>query len=89
MPKPRLDPAATIVDIIGVGATAKLTQTDRTQVWRWTQPKSERGTGGRIPQAHHDSILTYAERKGLPITADMLIKRRLSKPRRAPARERA
>lgn len=72
---PRLDPAASVIDILGMGTISEITGIDRTQCWRWTQPKSKKGTGGFIPQDHHDPILAFAEQKGLPITAAMLVRR--------------
>jgi hypothetical protein len=71
----RLEPAATILGIIGIGTTAVITKIDRTQVWRWTQPKWKGGTGGLIPQDHHGPLLDYAEANDLPITPDMFIRR--------------
>ena len=70
---PRLDPAASVIKILGMGNVSKITGVDRTQCWRWTQPKSKRGTGGLIPQDHHPVILAFAEQKGLPVTAETLI----------------
>jgi len=70
----RLEPAASVLKLIGVGKTSEITGVGRTQVWRWTQPKSKRGTGGTIPQDHHPVILDYAKKKRLPITAASLIK---------------
>lgn len=84
----RLNPAGAILGIIGIANASKITSVDRVQVWRWTQPKSSKGTGGLIPQAHHDSLLSYAEEHGLPVTAAMFIRRHKPKPkaRRKPAK---
>jgi hypothetical protein len=71
----RLEPAATILSIIGIGVASRITRVHRTNVWRWTQPKWNKGTGGLIPQDHHGPLLDYAEANDLPITPDMFIRR--------------
>ena len=45
-----LDPAAAAIAILGgTGIVSKITGIDRSQVWRWMQPRNKGGTGGLIP----------------------------------------
>lgn len=65
-----LEPAASIVDRLGgFSAVAKLCNLHFTQVWRWTQPRSKKGTGGTIPQRHHLLLLAVAKKAGTPLAA--------------------
>ena len=65
-----LEPAASIINRLGgFSAVAKLCDLHFTQVWRWTQPRSKKGTGGTIPQRHHLLLLAIAKKAGVPLTA--------------------
>jgi hypothetical protein len=65
-----LEPAASIVrQLGGFSVVAKLCNLHFTQVWRWTQPRSKKGTGGTIPQRHHLLLLAVAKKAGVPLTA--------------------
>src|SRR4051812_27697306 len=65
-----LEPAASIIHRLGgFAAVAKLCDLHFTQVWRWTQPRSKKGTGGTIPQRHHLLLLAVAKKAGVPLTA--------------------
>lgn len=73
--KIRLNPAAAVIDGCGgVAEVSKVTGVDRTQVWRWTQPKEAGGTGGLVPSEHQDDLLSYAKKKKLPLTAEMFFR---------------
>ena len=53
---------------------AALTGVHRTRVSNWKRSKDVGGTGGRIPQSHHATLLRAARERGfLDITADMLV----------------
>lgn len=65
-----LEPAASIINRLGgFSAVAKLCNLHFTQIWRWTQPRSKKGTGGTIPQRHHLLLLAIAKKAGVPLTA--------------------
>lgn len=72
----QLEPAATVLRIIGGAAVAAtVTGLGRIQCWRWTQPKSKGGTDGLIPSEHQETLLSWAERNGKSLTADDLVRK--------------
>src|SRR3954468_20420619 len=65
-----LDPASSIIERLGgFSAVAKLCNLHFTQVWRWTQPRQKKGTGGTIPQRHHLHLLEIARKARVPLAA--------------------
>jgi hypothetical protein len=70
-----LDPAGSVIAALGgTGVVSRITGVDRTQVWRWTQPREKGGTDGLIPPDHQSALLTYAEENDKPVTAEMIIR---------------
>lgn len=70
-----LEPAGSVLTILGgTGVVSKILGVDRSQVWRWTQPKAEKGTGGLVPSEHQEPLLDWAEANNKPLTADMIIR---------------
>ena len=63
-----------IVALGGTGVVSRITAVDRTQVWRWTQPREKGGTDGLIPPEHQAALLCFAEENGKPVTAEMIIR---------------
>ncbi|CAN2532568.1 hypothetical+protein [Methylocapsa aurea] len=67
--KPRgptgLEPAASIIHVLG-GDTevSRLVGVHRTRVSNWKRAKEHGGTGGFIPQRHHQTILASARECG-------------------------
>lgn len=51
----------------GAYALAKILNIDVAWVYRWTYPKSRRGTGGRIPSEHHTTLLIKAPQLGVDL----------------------
>lgn len=77
-----LEPAATVIRVIGgVAVAADITGTDRTTVWRWTQPKPK-GTGGLVPAEHQGPLLRWAIEHGKPLTPAMFFVLKLKSSRR-------
>lgn len=70
-----LDPAGSVIVALGgTGVVSRVTGVDRTQVWRWTQPREKGGTDGLIPPEHQSELLSYAEENDKPVTAEMIIR---------------
>lgn len=69
-----MNPAKSILDLIGYEKAAELTHTHVSRVYRWTYPAGARqGTGGVIPHAAALKLLDYARAEGLSLTeADFL-----------------
>lgn len=70
----RLEPAKSVVDALG-GPTkvASVLGLCRSAVHQWMQPKDASEDDGFIPAKHQRALLEYAEREGIPLTAEMLI----------------
>jgi hypothetical protein len=68
MPTMHMDPAKSILDLIGVEVAARVTGKHISRVYRWTYPASRGGTGGIIP--HNDAIklLDHARGEKLALT---------------------
>jgi putative alpha-1,2-mannosidase len=65
----RMNPAKSILDLIGYDKAAEITRTHISRVYRWTYPAGARqGTGGVIPHAAAIEILRYARDQHLPIS---------------------
>ena len=61
-----MEPASTIIEKLGgVAAVARLTGVHRTRVSNWKRPRADGGTGGRIPQSHHVTLLRAARENGI------------------------
>jgi hypothetical protein len=66
-----MEPAATIIKKLGGEAmVADITATALSAPYRWQYAREQGGTGGRIPQRHHRSLLAYASRQGISLSAD-------------------
>lgn len=69
-----MEPASSIVSKFGgPSKLAKILAVHRTRVSNWTRPKEAGGSGGRIPQAHHRTILSIARERELDIAAEDLL----------------
>jgi len=65
----RMNPAKSILDLIGYEKAAEITRTHVSRVYRWTYPAGARqGTGGVIPHAAAIELLKYAREHSLPIS---------------------
>lgn len=63
-----MDPAKTILDLIGYEKAAELTGKHISRVYRWTYPSGTReGTGGIIPHADAIKLLAHARAEGLAL----------------------
>jgi hypothetical protein len=64
-----LEPAKTVIDICGgPGAAAEMAGVHKTNVYRWTYPKTKRGgTGGLIPSDKQPILLSEARRRGIDL----------------------
>lgn len=61
-------PAARIVRLLGGPAvTAELAGRKAKSVYRWLQPKTEGGTGGRVPAAVQDLLIAAASARGIAL----------------------
>jgi hypothetical protein len=68
MPTMHMDPAKTILDLIGYEKAAEVTGKHISRVYRWTYPSGVReGTGGIIPHADAIKLLAYARTERLPL----------------------
>lgn len=66
-----MEPASGIIKKLGgEPVVAKITKTAYTAPYRWQAPREKGGTGGRIPQAHHRSLLDYARQNEIPLSAE-------------------
>ena len=70
-----MEPAHTVIKQFGgAPAIADLLGLPRKYPYRWEWPRERGGTGGRIPQKHHATILRLARERGLNhITAELLV----------------
>jgi hypothetical protein len=65
----RMNPAKSILDIIGYETAARVTGKHISRIYRWTYPSGVRqGTGGIIPHADSLKLLMHARKEELPIT---------------------
>lgn len=68
-----MEPAKTILDLIGVENAAKVTGKHISRVYRWTYPSSRGGTGGIIPHVDAIKLLAYARENEINLNeADFL-----------------
>lgn len=51
-----------------ISALAEAIGKNRSTVWRWTQPKENLGTGGKVPSSAMDDVMRAAEERGIQIT---------------------
>jgi hypothetical protein len=65
-----MDPAKSILDLIGFERAAEVTGKHLSRIYRWTYPTSRGGTGGTIPHADALKLLDHAKASGIPLTAD-------------------
>lgn len=76
-----MEPASSIVSKFGgPSKLATILNVHRTRVSNWTRPKEAGGSGGRIPQAHHRTILSIARERELDIAAEDLLPREKEAP---------
>lgn len=62
-----MDPAKSILDLIGVETAAKVTGKHISRVYRWTYPSSRGGTGGIIPHTEALKLLDHARAEQIPL----------------------
>lgn len=66
-----MEPASSIIRKLGGEAVvARETGMATTAPYRWQYPREKGGTDGTIPQKHHRALLDFAERSGVPLSAD-------------------
>jgi hypothetical protein len=66
-----MDPATAIIRKLGGEAkVAGIAGTALSAPYRWQHEKSRGGTGGLVPQAHHRTLLDYADAHGIALTAE-------------------
>lgn len=44
----------------------------RSQLWKWTAPKSAGGTGGVVPRRHWPKLRAYAAEQGIELPISLL-----------------
>lgn len=65
---PPQTPAGLVIALFdGTTKVAKICGIGRTQVWRWTQPKSKGGQGGRVPREHWPALRQHAAANDLDL----------------------
>ena len=75
MNEPMLSPAEVVIAEFGPTALARALDCDRSTVWRWSQPRPK-GTGGRVPDWYHATLLRLAQQQGKRLTpAELLLGR--------------
>lgn len=62
-----MEPAKSILGLIGVETAASVTGKHISRVYRWTYPASRGGTGGVIPHADALKLLAHARQEGLAL----------------------
>ena len=68
------NPAKRIIDKCGGHkAVAEMTGTSLTNVYRWTYPKENGGTGGLIPAKYQAPLLASAKERGVDLNASDFI----------------
>lgn len=68
---PFVEPAQTIISKLGgPSVVAKAVGVHRTRVSSWKRSRASGGTDGRIPQDHHASLLAFARRVGVELSAE-------------------
>ena len=69
-----MEPARTIIARFGgPSKVARLVGIHRTRVYGWMKPRAVGGTGGRVPQSHHLTLLSEAHKRGIALEpADFL-----------------
>lgn len=78
---PRVDPAYSIVRVLGVEDVAEACRVCRSQVWRWTVPPGKsRGTDGIVPIEYWPAVLRLAKSKGVSMTVMDLLPPKLRVP---------
>lgn len=78
-----MEPASSVIELLGgEKVVSKITGTAYTAPYRWQQPREKGGTGGTIPQRHHNALLAYARENRLPLTAEALLPRASDQERR-------
>lgn len=71
-----LEPAASVIAKLGgVPTLAKGIATTTTTVQRWRWPREVGGTGGVIPHWRHDDLLAFAQRCGVALAHEQLVRR--------------
>lgn len=68
-----MTPAELVIESFGGPVnTARILGRSRSRVWRWTQPKSKRGTGGKLPADIIDVVIEKGEAYGMHFTLEEL-----------------
>lgn len=69
-----MSPADKVIEAFGgVRATARALGLNSSSVSRWRMPAEKRGLAGRVPSIHQATILVYARKNGMRLTAEDLI----------------
>jgi hypothetical protein len=69
MPTMHMDPAKSILDLIGYDTAARVTGKHISRVYRWTYPSGVReGTGGVIPHGDALKLLAHARSEGIGLS---------------------
>lgn len=64
-----MDPAKSILDLIGYDTAARVTGKHISRVYRWTYPSGVRGgTGGIIPHVDALKLLAHARQEGIKLS---------------------
>lgn len=67
MSEKHLDPARSVIAKIGIEKVSEVTGKHVSRVYRWMYPKEKGGTGGFIPQADAQAILSFARENNIPL----------------------
>lgn len=65
----RMNPATSVIDLIGAEKVSELTGKHISRVYRWMKPTgAQQGTGGIIPHSDALKLLAYSREVGLGLT---------------------
>lgn len=69
-----MTPAIFIIEKFGgVRALARTLKLSPSTIMGWKTSKKRRGTGGKIPNKHHEKIMKIAKKRRMKITASNLL----------------
>ena len=69
MTKEHLEPAASIIEKIGVSEIAKIVSKHESRVYRWRMSKEKGGTGGVVPHEDAQKLLLEAQNGAFELAA--------------------
>ena len=64
---PHLEPARTVLEIIGIDTAARVTGRHRSRVMRWMYPRAKGGSDGLIPSEMQQRLMAYAASNNVPL----------------------